>query len=87
VSNGNQFNIIEVERDDRSLSTLILSSHNICNWSSVYYRLLINLVNQNGTWTSNLIKSIENENITVIKAKHSSKGIRNRAKYLLHKLI
>ncbi|PPA83581.1 hypothetical protein C4A75_14645 [Brevibacillus laterosporus] len=87
MGNGNQFNIIEVERDDRSLSTLILSSHNSCNWSSVYYRLLINLVNQNGTWTSNLLKNIENENITVIKAKHSSKGSRNRAKYLLHKLI
>ena len=85
--NGNRFNIIEVERENRSMSILILSSSKITNWNSIYYCLLVNLVNDNGTWTSKALKIIENQGVIVVKAKHSSKGIRHRSEILLNKLI
>ncbi len=85
--NGKQFNIIEVERENRSMSMLILSSSTINNWDSIYYCLLVNLVNDNGTWTSKTLKIIENQGVIVIKAKHSSKDIRHRSEILLNKLI
>lgn len=85
--NGKQFNIVEIERENRSLSILILSSSTIDNWNSIYNNLLVNLVNDNGTWTSKSIKSIENQGAIVMKAKHSSKGVRHRSEILLNKLI
>ncbi|MED3652700.1 Tn7-like element transposition protein TnsE, partial [Heyndrickxia sporothermodurans] len=48
---GKKFNIIEVEREDRSLSMLILSSLAINDWKSIYDRLLVNLVNDSGGLT------------------------------------
>ena len=84
---GKNFNIIEVERGDRSLSMLILSLLAINDWKSIYDRLLVNLVNDSGTWTSKSLKSIEEKSVTVMKAKHSSKGVRHRAKILLNKLV
>ncbi|MFE4077252.1 Tn7-like element transposition protein TnsE [Peribacillus sp. YIM B13477] len=85
--NGKQFNIVEIEREYRSLSMLILSSSTIRNWNSIYYSLLVNLVNDNGTWTSKTLKIIENQDVIVMKAKHSSKGICHRSEILLNKLI
>lgn len=83
LMNGKQFNIVEIERENRSLSVLILSSSTIHNWNSIYKSLLVNLVNDNGTWTSKTLKIIENQGVIVIKAKHSSKGIQHRSKILL----
>lgn len=85
--NGNRFNIIEVERENRPLSTIILSSNTEQNWSSVYNYLLVNLVNASGTWTSTMLRSIENQGIHIVKSKHSRKGITHRAKLLLNKLL
>nr|WP_238937995.1 Tn7-like element transposition protein TnsE [Anaerobacillus isosaccharinicus] len=86
LGNGKQFNIIEIERENRSLSMLILSSPVTREWRPIYDRLLINLVNDSGTWTSKSLKSIEGQGITLVKAKHSSKGVQHRAEVLLNKL-
>lgn len=86
LGNGKQFNIIEIERENRSLSMLILSSPVIHDWKPIYDRLLVNLVNDSGTWTSKSLKNIEGQGITVMKAKHSSKGVQHRAEVLLNKL-
>ncbi|MCM3490998.1 Tn7-like element transposition protein TnsE [Alkalihalophilus marmarensis] len=86
LGNGKQFNIIEIERENRSLSLLILSSLVSREWKPIYDRLLINLVNDSGTWTSKSLKSIKDQGITVVKAKHSSKGVQHRAEILLNKL-
>lgn len=69
--NGKRFNIIEVERENRSMSMIILSSPTIHNWNYIYSCLLMNLVNDNGTWTSKQLKIIENQGVIVVKAKHS----------------
>ncbi|MCE4940205.1 MULTISPECIES: Tn7-like element transposition protein TnsE [Bacillaceae] len=87
LMNGKQFNIVEIERENRSLSILILSSSTIHNWNSIYKSLLVNLVNDNGTWTSKILKIIENQGVIVMKAKHSSKGVQHRSKVLLNKLV
>lgn len=68
----------EIERENRSLSMLILSSFEIREWKTIHDRLLINLVNDSRTWTSKLLKSIEGQCITVVKAKRSSKWIQHR---------
>lgn len=85
--NGRQFNIIEVERERRSLSTLILSSLSTQDWGTIYNHLLTNLVNASGTWTSKSLAYFEKQGITIAKAKHSSKGIRNWTGILLGKFI
>lgn len=86
LGNGKQYNIIEIERENRSLSTLILSSLVTREWKAIYDRLLVNLVNDSGTWTSKSLKSLEGQGITLVKAKHSSKGVQHRAEVLLNKL-
>ncbi|WP_238343608.1 hypothetical protein [Gracilibacillus saliphilus] len=78
---------MELERENRSLSILILSSSTTHNWHLFYNKLLVNLINDNGTWTSKALKIIENQGVIVMKAKHGSKGIRHRSKILLNKLI
>ncbi|WP_335870904.1 Tn7-like element transposition protein TnsE [Bacillus sp. 2205SS5-2] len=87
LGNGKQYNIVEIERENRSLSTLILSSLVTREWKVIYDRLLVNLVNNSGTWTSKSLKSLEGQGITLLKAKHSSKGVQHRAEVLLNKLI
>lgn len=85
--NNNQFKILEVEREYRSLSTLILSSSTIHNWSSIYNSLLFNLVNNSGTWASKSLTYLGTQDIVILKAKHSSKGVIHRAEILLNKLL
>ncbi|WP_106495385.1 Tn7-like element transposition protein TnsE [Lentibacillus sp. Marseille-P4043] len=85
MTRGGRFNVIEVERENRSLSTLILSFPSKQDWNTIYHNLLINLVNASGTWTSKSLAYLESQGIKIIKAKHSSKGIQHRAAILLSK--
>ncbi|WP_242223156.1 Tn7-like element transposition protein TnsE [Bacillus cereus group sp. BfR-BA-01380] len=84
---GKRFNIIEVERENHSLSTLILSSYTIYNWNLIYKELLSNLVYDGGTWTSASVQAVEDRGVTIKKAKHSSKGIYAWAECLVNKFI
>ncbi len=85
MMNGGLFNVIEVEREYRSLSTLILSSPDKQDWSTINNNLLLDLVNASGTWTRKSLAYFETEGINIAKAKHSGKGIRNWARILLGK--
>lgn len=82
-----RFNIIEVERENYSLSMLILSSSKISDWKFIYEQILIKLVNNSGTWSNELLKIIEYKGINVMKAKHSYMSVYQGARNLLKKLI
>lgn len=77
---------MEIERENRSLSMLILSSSTIHNWHPLYNKFLVNLINDNGTWTSKTLNVIENQGVIVIKAKHSSIDIRHRSEILFKQI-
>ncbi|WP_017473127.1 Tn7-like element transposition protein TnsE [Amphibacillus jilinensis] len=87
VWNGQSFNIIEVQRENRSLSMLILTSPIIQDWKSIINQLLVNLVNDSGTWSRKSLENIETKEVNVTKSKHSSKGVFHRAEALFNKLI
>ncbi|AXF57102.1 Tn7-like element transposition protein TnsE [Salicibibacter kimchii] len=63
MMNGRQFNIIEVERERRSLSTLILSSLSRQDWDTIYNHLLMNLVNASGTWSIKSLTYFEGQGV------------------------
>lgn len=87
MMNGKLFNIIEVEREYRSLSTLILYSPSKQDWVTISNHLLINLVNASGTWARKSLAYFETQGIKIVKAKHSSKGIQHWAGTLFSKLL
>lgn len=85
--NDKQYRVVEVERESRSLSMLILSSDLAMDWDNVLEELLLNLVNDSGTWLKSSLEHIEKKDIIVKKAKHSKKNFEHRAKLLCEKLI
>lgn len=85
--NGKRFNIIEIEREGRSLSTLILSSNSFVNWTIVFNKLLSNLVNNSGVWKGEVLNSVERLGIDIRRMKHSHQKIRQKAKLLIIKLL
>lgn len=85
--NGNEFEILEVERENRALSMLILSSTVPGNWNQLIDSLLMNLINSSGTWEKEIIQNVERKNVIVQKAKHSKKEFKHRAKLLINKMI
>ncbi|MGY2611206.1 Tn7-like element transposition protein TnsE [Bacillus pretiosus] len=86
LSDGRHYKVLEIEREIRSLSMLILSSKVSVEWSSVIQNILLGLVNKSGAWAKELIMEIEKESIVVNKAKHSRKSIIHKAKLLFEKL-
>ncbi|PFU57063.1 hypothetical protein COK85_22385 [Bacillus thuringiensis] len=85
--NGRQYKVLEIEREDRSLSMLILSSTISVEWSSVIQSILSGLMAKSGVWAKELIMEIEREGIVVKRAKHSKKSIIHKAKLLFEKLV
>lgn len=85
--NGKHYKILEIERESRSLSMLILSSTISMEWSSIIQDMLSGLVDKSGVWAKELITGIEREGIVIKKAKHSRKSIIHKAKLLFEKLV
>ncbi|WP_020060797.1 Tn7-like element transposition protein TnsE [Bacillus sp. 123MFChir2] len=85
--NGRQYEILEIERESRSLSMLILSATISVEWPSIIQDMLSGLVDKSGFWAKELIMGIEREGIVVKKAKHSKKSVIHKAKLLFEKLF
>lgn len=85
--NGRSYKILEIERENRSLSMMGLYSNANLDWDNVINRLLVELVYNNGVWLSENLNRLEFENILVTKIKHSQKNVQHRARYLLRKLL
>lgn len=86
LRDGRQFNVVEVERDNRSLSILILSSSISQEWNSIFKQILASLINDGGTWTGKSLKRITITGVTIVKAKHSKLGVWHMANTLFNKL-
>jgi hypothetical protein len=84
--NGQHYRVLEIERETRSLSMLILSSTNNIDWTAVIQNVLVSLVDKNGSWLKEIITYMEVRDILVKRVKHSSKNVNHRAEYLLKKL-
>lgn len=50
LNNRKEVSVIEVEREEKSLSTLILLSNNVVEWQNIYNILLSGVVNLSGVW-------------------------------------
>jgi hypothetical protein len=86
LQTGQRFNVIEIEREQHSLSTLILYSSHSIDWNKIYAKVLFDLVQDSGAWSSKSLKGIEKLGATIKKAKHSSKTVDARVISLFKKL-
>ncbi|WEG12604.1 Tn7-like element transposition protein TnsE [Pullulanibacillus sp. KACC 23026] len=85
--NGKRYRVLEIERENRSLSILILSTKSNVDWTSIIQNALMSLVDKNGTWLKEIITYIETKGVTVKKIKHSRKNVYHKAENLLKKLL
>lgn len=67
--------VIEVEKEERGLSTLMLISYKEENWNKICFEILKGLVNQSGKWSNDVFEKIEtNTNIVVKRIRHIKKN-------------
>lgn len=84
---GRRYRVLDIERENRSLSILIMSSPLAINWDNVIEEILLNLVSSSGVWVKEFILDMESRGVSVKKAKHSKKSKIHKAKLLAEKLI
>lgn len=83
---GRECSLIEIEREDKALSMLILKTNGSIKWEWVYSRLLIGLVEKSGNWSNESIKEIQKQEIAVFRSKHVKKNIYEKVKQICKKL-
>lgn len=81
--NGKHYKILEIERESRSLSMLILSSTISMEWSSIIQDMLSGLVDKSGVWAKELITGIEREGIVIKKLNTVGKVLYIKLNYYL----
>lgn len=79
LQNGKLINVLEVEREFNSLSTLFLYSESVNDYSSIIQNVLSNLIYDHGSWTAKSISSIREMGIEVSKLKHGINEPEHRA--------
>jgi hypothetical protein len=86
MMDGREFSLIEVEREDRALSMLMLKGNgNIC-WKWIYSILLLELVNGSGKWSNDIIDEVQQKGIIVNRIKHLSKNSYAKEGYIYCKI-
>lgn len=81
--NGRQYKVLEIERESRSLSMLILSSTISMEWSSIIQDMLSGLVDKSGVWAKELITGIEREGIVIKRLNTVGKVLYIKLNYYL----
>ncbi|QPW57581.1 hypothetical protein IRP63_12255 [Clostridium botulinum] len=79
---GRECSLIEIEREDKALSMLMLKANSSVKWNWIYSRLLLGLVDESGKWSNEVIKKAEEQGILFYRSKHIKKGIYERAEHI-----
>ncbi len=87
IDNGKQSNLIEIEREEKALSMLIINGYENLKWDIIYKNLLEGLVEESGKWSSCIIESLQNEGIVIYRNKHINKNSYERSKQIYTKLM
>lgn len=87
MMNGRECSLIEVEREDRALSMLLIKLNSKVNWEWVYSLLLLGLVNESGKWSNKGINEVERNGVGVIRNKHVKKSVFEKESFLYRKII
>ncbi len=85
--NGREISFIDIEREDKSLSMLVLRSHQTINWKSIFNILLYNLVNDSGKWSNAVIERFERIGILIHRMNHTKKDIFHKKKAFYKMLV
>ena len=67
---GGERSIIDIERDGRALSMLILKAQDKVNWKWIYSKLIYGVVNESGVWSNKDINEFNNIGIVVERRRH-----------------
>lgn len=86
-SNGNKYRILEIERQEKSLSTLVLIENKDIHWNYVYKKILEGLVNESGKWSNKVFEILKLDGIFINRIKHTSKSNYKKAIFIYSKLI
>lgn len=76
--------VIEVEREYKSLSTLIVRLNKVVNKEYYYHLILNHLINNSGTWDKRLLSF---QSILYITVRHEKKNPKHLAKRLIEKVF
>ncbi|WP_090088796.1 Tn7-like element transposition protein TnsE [Clostridium uliginosum] len=78
--------LIEIEREDKALSMLLLKANKLMNWKRVCSILILGLVNESGKWDNKKIDQIEKMGVLVIRNKHIKRSAYEKTSYIYDKL-
>ncbi|OBR92962.1 hypothetical protein CLRAG_22560 [Clostridium ragsdalei P11] len=87
MRDGREISLIDVEREDRALSMLVLNAKVKVNWRWVYNSLLIALVDESGKWSNKIIRNTEKMGIIICREKHINKKVMGIENALYKKLM
>lgn len=86
MAEGKKNSLIEIEREDKALSMLLLDMENDVNCEATYSILLFGLVNESGNWSNDKIEKIQASGVTIHRIKHINKGIYDKERHIYRKL-
>ncbi len=77
LRDGRENCLIEIEREERSLSMLIVKAYTAMDWEKVCCLILLGLVNESGTWCNKTINKLPNQGLE--RKKHTDRSLSERA--------
>lgn len=84
---GNKYTILEIEREEKALSTLLVTQSPEIDCNYICKRLLEGLVNESGKWSNKVINKLKYDGILINRIKHISKSNYKKATFIYSKLI
>lgn len=84
--NKKEYILLEVERENRKLSTLLLDNNSDIKWRKICEEILIGLVKESGSWKNEILDYLKGKGVHNKRLKHVSKTNNKVAEYILKKL-
>ncbi|MCT4605744.1 MAG: Tn7-like element transposition protein TnsE [Marinisporobacter sp.] len=88
MSDGKTCCLIEIEREEKSLSMLILNSNRNIDWNKVIAIVTLGLVNKSGNWDSKILNNLETNGVGTGRIRHKSSrnNINEKSRYIYLKV-
>lgn len=87
MEDDRECSLVEIQREKKSLSMLILKANSNVTWNLAYSKLLLGLVNESGKWSNRIIEELYTEGIAVCRITHIKRSVYEIVRQIYGKIM
>lgn len=87
IIDSTEVSLVEIEREGKALSMLLIKNGKCWDWFRIYHLLLSGIVDASGKWDSEILNILQRRKVGIERNKHIKRGLSDEVNFIYRKIL